>query len=165
MMWHGMPYRSLAHIWYLHNDRYHGSKRNPWCEVEWGVHYSRSMASYGHFVAACGFEYHGPKGHIGFAPKVSPGVFKAPFVGAEGWGTFTQRDENGGRIASLRVAHGSLRLKTIALDVERAPTTVELQVVGRVIPARHVTEGKRVLISLPEAVTLTESQTIDVNIQ
>ncbi len=27
------------------------------------------------FLAACGFEYHGPRGHIGFAPRLTPGQF------------------------------------------------------------------------------------------
>ena len=48
------------------------------------------MASYGVYVSLCGFEYHGPKERIGFAPKISPEEFRAAFIAAEGWGTFQQ---------------------------------------------------------------------------
>jgi len=27
------------------------------------------MAAYGAFLAACGYEYHGPAGRLGFAPR------------------------------------------------------------------------------------------------
>jgi hypothetical protein len=49
------------------------------------------MASYGIFLTVCGYEYHGPKGHIGFAPKLSSDNFRAAFTVAEGWGSYSQR--------------------------------------------------------------------------
>ena len=49
-----------------------------------------SSIYYGVFLAACSFEYHGPKGHLGFAPRLTPENFRAPFTTAEGWGTFDQ---------------------------------------------------------------------------
>ena len=79
MIWEGMVMEGLAVARAVH-DRHHPSKRNPWNEVECGDHYSRSMASYGVFLAACGFEYHGPKQHIGFAPQLAPENFKAAFT-------------------------------------------------------------------------------------
>ena len=90
MLWEGMVTEGLAVTRAVH-DRYHASRRNPWNEVECGDHYARSMASYGVFLAACGFEYHGPRGHLGFAPRVHPEDFKAAFTAAEGWGTFSQK--------------------------------------------------------------------------
>ncbi len=77
MIWEGMVQEGLAVTRAIH-DRYHASRRNPWNEVECGDHYARSMASYGVFLAACGFEYHGPKGHLGFAPRLAPDDFRAP---------------------------------------------------------------------------------------
>ena len=85
MLWEGMVLEGLAITRAVH-DRYHASRRNPWNEVECGDHYARSMASYGVYLAACGFEYHGPKGHIGFAPRISPENFRCAFTSAEGWG-------------------------------------------------------------------------------
>ena len=71
MIWEGMVQEGLAVTRAIH-DRYHPSRRNPWNEVECGDHYARSMASYGVFLAACGYEYHGPKRHLAFAPRLSP---------------------------------------------------------------------------------------------
>ena len=81
MIFEGLVKEGLAVTRSVH-DRYHPSKRNPWNEIECGEHYARSMASYGVFLAACGFEHHGPKGHIGFAPRLTPENFKAAFIGA-----------------------------------------------------------------------------------
>ena len=119
MIWEGMVQEGLAVTRAIH-DRYHPSRRNPWNEVECGDHYARSMASYGVFLAACGYEYHGPKRHLAFAPRLSPEDFRAAFTTAEGWGTFSQKDADGQRgtalrVAVVRVAWGKLQLKTLGL--------------------------------------------------
>ena len=121
MIWEGMLQEGLAVTRAVH-DRYHARHRNPWNEVECGDHYARSMASYGVFLAACGFEYHGPQGHIGFAPRLSPDDFKAAFTSAEGWGTYQQKAEGGARTAELTVRWGSLRVRTMSLAVPTKPS-------------------------------------------
>jgi len=60
MIFEGLVQEGMAVTRSIH-DRYHASKRNPWNEIECGEHYARSMASYGVYLAACGFEYHGPR--------------------------------------------------------------------------------------------------------
>ena len=74
MLWEGMVMEGLAIARAIH-DRYHPARRNPWNEVECGDHYARAMASYGVFLAACGYEYHGPKAtsvlHHGSLPATS----------------------------------------------------------------------------------------------
>ena len=60
MMAEGMVEESLVLTKSIH-DRYHAFKRNPFNEIECSDHYGRAMASYGTFISACGFTYHGPK--------------------------------------------------------------------------------------------------------
>ncbi len=61
------------------HDRYHAAKRNPFNEIECRDHYARAMASYGTFITASGFRYHGPKGFIAFAPAMNERQFQSPF--------------------------------------------------------------------------------------
>ena len=90
MIWEGMITEALAICRGVH-ERYHPAKHNPWNEIECGDHYARAMASHGVFLGLCGFEYHGPKAHLGFAPRLAPKDFRAAFTSAEGWGTLVQK--------------------------------------------------------------------------
>lgn len=168
MMWHDMPYHSLAHLWYMHNDRYLGSKRNPWCEVEWGIHYSRSMASYGHFTAAGGFEYDGPKKYIAFAPNVTPDDFRSAFVGAEGWGTFQQQRSATSLDASIELRFGQLGIKTIALELApgHRPESVTLtHSNGSAIAHRFEIEQQRMVIEMPEPLLVGKNESLCIEIR
>ncbi|MEI6890794.1 MAG: GH116 family glycosyl hydrolase [Pontiella sp.] len=97
------------------HDRYAPEKRNPYNEIECSDHYARSMSSYAVFLAACGFEYDGPSGMIGFDPVIHPEKFRAPFTAAEGWGTFSQTVDECGMQAVLRVNWGRVKLQSIRL--------------------------------------------------
>ncbi len=92
MIAEGMVQEGLAVMKTL-DERYDGNKRNPFDEVECGDHYARSMASYGALIAISGFTYNGPHGAIGFAPRLTPENFKAPFTAAEGWGSYQPEDQ------------------------------------------------------------------------
>lgn len=107
--------RGLAVARAIH-DRYAPSRRNPYNEIECSDHYARANASYSVFLAACGFNYDGPAGRIGFAPKLQPEDFRAAFTAADGWGTFAQkRGANGKWSASLALSHGRLMLRELDL--------------------------------------------------
>ena len=166
MLWEGMVQEGLAVTRAVH-DRYHASRRNPWNEVECGDHYARAMASYGVYLAACGFENHGPNGHIGFAPRLTPGNFRCAFTAPEGWGTFSQHDAPGGRDASLTLRHGSLRLKSIALELPAAGNAPALTVTQAAVPLAVTAEssGRRLVIRLQQEVVLTAGETLEIRIR
>ena len=162
MIWEGMAQEGLAIMRAVH-DRYHASKRNPWNEVECGDHYARSMASYGVYLAACGFEYHGPKGHIGFAPRLTPANFRAAFTSAEGWGTFSQKMEGGTHLAAIEVKWGQLKVKTLALETSHA-TLVKLTHDGKEVAAQLRKDGNRIVIVLEQPLELAAGQKLDISL-
>jgi uncharacterized protein (DUF608 family) len=163
MIWEGMVEKGLAVARAVH-DRYHPSRRNPWNEVECGDHYARSMASYGVFLAACGYEYHGPKRYLAFAPRLTPEKFRAAFTTAEGWGTFSQEDAGGRRKASVIVRWGKLGLRTLALahPAGKKPTGVVATLDGKPVEVRLVVSGGRAKIEFVTEATIHAGQDLAV---
>lgn len=163
MIWEGMVEKAFVITRILH-DRHHAARRNPYNEVECSDHYTRAMASHGSFLAACGYEHHAPKGHLGFAPKLSPDRFHAPFTTAEGWGTFAQTRQGGKQTETLTLRYGKLRLKTLAFELAENQTGNELQVrVGqRSIPASIERKGRRALIKLEKETVLKADDVLSV---
>ncbi|WP_165229202.1 GH116 family glycosyl hydrolase [Aquisphaera insulae] len=164
MFWEGMSTEALAIVRMVH-DRYHPARRNPYNEVECSDHYSRAMASHGAFLGACGFEHHGPKGHLGFAPRITPEDFRVPFTAADAWGTFAQKREGAGQSERVEVRWGSLRLKTLAFEApEGARFTAAKAAAGRPVAATVAQEGRRVVVTLGEEVRLAAGETLVVDL-
>ena len=163
MLWEGLTLEGLSVTRAVH-DRYHASRRNPWNEVECGDHYARSMASYGVYLAACGYEYHGPKSHLGFAPRLTPDNFRCAFTSAEGWGTFNQKSEDGVFKAEVRVKWGKLRLNSLSLQFSegKSPVQHKVSVNGKVLPSKIIMSGRRTEIQLEKEATLKKGQAINV---
>lgn len=143
------------------HDRHHPSRRNPWNEVECSDHYARGMASYGAFITACGFEFHGPAWHLGFAPKVNAGDFRAAFTGSEGWGTIWQRTKAGYE-AGINVRHGVLRLKTLTIEAPSTKARINLNNDRVAHSAKR--EGSKVTFTLAQEVVMKEGDELFVEI-
>lgn len=162
MMAEGMTEESLVLTRSIH-DRYHAHKRNPFNEIECSDHYSRAMASYGTFITACGFTYHGPKGQIGFAPAFSAEDFKAPFTAAEGWGSYQQKRKDNRQTHTITVKHGSLSLKEIRLvsgldNVKNVVVTAGQQKV----PAKFSQQEKEIKIDLGTLRKLAANESLNI---
>jgi non-lysosomal glucosylceramidase len=163
MMWDGLVDKALAEIKTVH-ARYDGAKRNPWDECECGSHYSRSMASYGVFTAACGFEYNGPKGTMAFAPRVGPENFKAAFTSAEGWGSFSQKYVGKGMNASITLRYGKLRLKTLSLVLPSGSLAhdAKVQIDGKDLAVSPHQTGDRISLDFPSDFLIKEGQSLNI---
>lgn len=165
LMWEGKPDKALV-VTRMVEDRHHAARRNPFNEVECSDHYTRAMASHATFIAACGYEHHGPKGHLGFAPRLSPDNFRAPFTTAEGWGTFTQQLQNGRLRAEITVKWGRLRLQTLALEAPagKMAAQVEFRLAGKVLPAALKSDGRRVVVTLEAPAIIPRGQSVAVTL-
>jgi hypothetical protein len=123
------------------------------------------MAAYGVFLAACGFEYDGPKGAIGFAPRLHPDDFKAAFTSAEGWGSYAQKMITGSMVSTLDVKWGKLRLKNISLAPAFEPTTVSVKLGAKEVPATLARQDGQTVITLSSDVTLTAGQSLELTLK
>jgi hypothetical protein len=164
--WHmiaeGLVMEGLAVTRMLH-DRHHPLRRNPWNEIECGDHYARSMASYGVFLAACGYEHHGPKGHLGFAPRLTLENFKCAFTTAEGWGSFSQKAEDRSLKAEVAVKWGQLRLRTLALVPQAGfePAKVVVTMAGKEVAATLAMKGSKAEIKLSEDLVVKAGEKVE----
>ena len=166
MIAEGLVLEGLAVTRAIH-DRYHASRRNPYNEIECSDHYARAMASYGSFVTICGFEYHSPRGHLGFAPRVTPERFRAPFTSAEGWGTYSQQITGKTMEASVTLKHGQLRLTTLTLSPPPGVATGQMVVSlgGKHVAASHTVDAAgRLRLTLTHPVLIGTGQTLTAKI-
>jgi hypothetical protein len=165
MIWEGLVQEGLAVERAIH-DRYHASRRNPWNEVECGDHYARAMASYGVFLAACGYAYHGPKGHLAFAPRIRPEDFRAAFTTAEGWGSFAQQRDGAGQRETVELRWGKLRLRSLAFALAEKANPQNVHVVANGVPVtcRHRIENGTITIDLADETILQAGQKLEITI-
>ena len=159
MIAEGLMLEGMAVTRAIH-DRYHAARRNPYNEIECSDHYSRAMASYGSFLTACGFEFHGPKGYLGFAPRLSPDNFKTAFTAAEGWGTFSQARTAQELKAAVHVRHGKLRLNALALAGRY--TKVSAKHNGKPLSATLAAHPDRIVITFAPGLALEAGQEVTI---
>ena len=120
-VWTGIEYQVAANLIYEDyieegltlvksiRNRQNGIARNPWDEVECGHHYARSLASYGVYLALCGYTCHLPEKEISFAPKLRTDDFSCFFSTGNAWGVYTQiKDKDGSIKPSVEVIYGNM---------------------------------------------------------
>ena len=145
-------------------DRYSADRRNPYNEVECSDHYSRAMASYGAYLAACGYSYDGPEAKLGFGPKLSPEDFRAAFTAAEGWGRFSQKVASGQQVAGIELGYGRLQLKELTLDKVSAVAakSAKVELDGKPVAASFSSESDRYVLKFNSGVTVNKGQRLAV---
>ena len=161
MIWEGEITEGLAIARAIH-DRYNAALRNPYNEIECSDHYARAMASYGAFIAACGYEYHGPKGYLGFVPRISPENFKAAFITAQGWGSFSQKISAHSQTQQIELKHGILKLNEMQFGLGKGikPVHVTARLNGQDVRLRYQLDERRLRIFFRNPVILAKGESL-----
>ncbi len=155
MMQYGMVEEGLKVVEAV-RERYDGSKRNPWNEIECGSNYARSMASYALLNTLSGFTFDMVNGLIGFDPIINVGEpFQCFWSLDSGWGQYVQTAAN----IELRILYGSLPLKTLRLPHNGACPIRSVTVNGQAVAFR---EENRTLI-LNDWLTIQTKETLTVS--
>ena len=110
--------------------------------------------------------YDGPAGELGFAPQLSPENFKAFFTAAEGWGNLVQQRKADQQINRLELKWGTLRLKTLQLQLPPGAKFRDASVTAADRPLEITTkqDGHRVEITLTEPHVLETNQALAVEL-
>lgn len=167
MIYNGLLTEGLAIMRTVH-DRYHPSRRNPFSEIEYSDHYSRAMSAYSVYLAVTGYDYHGPKGLLGFAPKLFPNNFRAAFTAAEGWGGFEQTIDTHSMTGRIRLKYGKLKLNTLVLSsssgTPAGAATAQLE--GTFEPVRIVQSGNssEIIVQFINPIVVKAGQTLTVRV-
>ncbi|RYG37142.1 hypothetical protein EON81_07545 [bacterium] len=170
MIYEGVPgsdlvQNGLAVVRAIH-DRYAPDKRNPYNEIECSDHYARAMAAYGVFLAVCGFRYHGPKGEIAFAPRITPEEFRAPFTVAEGWGTYAQARTASSFTASLALRSGQLRLTSLRFELAdgHEGSSISVKLARKAIDSQTFQKGSRIEVLFDAPLSIQAGEDVRVEI-
>jgi non-lysosomal glucosylceramidase len=127
------------------DDRYDGTKHNPWNEIECGDHYARAMASWGVLMALEDYVYDGPGKKMGFSPRITENEFKGFFTAAEGWGTLKQKRDKERQTNTIDLGYGKLSLASLETRVTRAPKEVRIGLGNKTVACTYTcVEGRLV---------------------
>ena len=128
--------------------------------MECSDHYARAMASYGTFITACGFTYHGPTGSIGFEPKLNKTNFKAAFTTAEGWGTYTQMKKGKQQEHHFELKYGKLMLQNIRMEKQEKVKGFVVTLDKKPVTAQVEQRGTFVQVRLAQPVIMERGQVL-----
>ena len=122
------------------------------------------MASYGTFINACGFEYHGPKGYIKFSPAWNAENFKAPFTSANGWGSYTQKKTGAKQLHTIHLKYGGLNLQELAFTKIGSGSVKRVSVMlgAKNIPVRLKQNGAELRITINSKISVKTNERLSI---
>lgn len=151
-------------------NRYDGSHRNPWNEVECGDHYVRAMSSWTLLHALTGVNYSIELKRLTLEPRMNINNLETFFITRISWGQVGQKITEGKFSAFISIAYGKIDLKSIYFKTLSNFQPVECNICviisqdGKKSPLNVIfsflDQYKIAEIVLSDSITLTEGQKI-----
>ncbi len=129
-VWTGIEYEVAALCFYIGEiesglkiikavrDRYDGTHRNPWNEVECGDHYVRPMSSWTLLHALTGISYSSKLNRLSLSPKINQRDFQSFFITNSAWGKVYHKITQKRLKCSIAISYGTLELSSITIDIK-----------------------------------------------
>lgn len=143
-------------------DRYNGTQRNPWNEVECGDHYVRAMSSWRVYEAAIGYHWNAIEMQMSLLPKFNSNPFQAFYITNSSWGLIEMKHDESELAIRIKPSFGTLeisKLKTWNLEGNTSPRMVEALI--NEVDIKEQVELKRALNTIE--LNFKESLKVDVN--
>jgi non-lysosomal glucosylceramidase len=181
-VWTGVEYQVAAHKIYEGGDqqlreglaivkgareRYAGTKRNPWDEIECGDYYARAMSSWTLLLAAQGYVYDGPAKVLGFNPRLHADDHRSFFSAAEGWGQFTQKRSARTQTNGVSVAWGRCEISRLELGLpaEAKTASVKAKVGEKTLSPNVSVREARAVLAFDVPVVVMADESLEVSIE
>ena len=167
-VWTGIEYQVAAHCIYeglideglriveAARNRYDGTKRNPYNDIECGDHYARAMAGWTILEALAGYRYDASNQAITIRPAVADTLWTGPFLAGTAWGTATIEPNGTG---SLTVLRGSVDIGELRLPAAFANATVAVN--GSNVATSTIADGT-ILFESPQTLTAGDNLIVTV---
>jgi len=152
---YGMIREGIEIVENIH-DRYVRAGR-IWNHVECGDHYYRAMSSWALLLSLTGFRVDVPQGELAFAPALRQGSFRAPFVSATGWGTYSEENGLDAQTVTIEVKGGVVGFKRLRLGVRSGadkPRAMTAALNGKGISCKVKAEGAGVVATFGKRLIL-----------
>jgi len=153
-------------------DRYDGSTRNPWNEVECGDHYVRAMASWTILNALTGLEYNVEDKRLEFYPRINREIFKSFFISDNGWGRIAKEYSNNSYRFSIISSYGEFEIKSLSLmdfkdfkiDTCSILVKPDTHIGSKPLEVDFKTNNSTIEISLKDSITLKKNHQLIINL-
>ena len=162
MIYEGMVDEGLSIVKGV-DERYSPQKHNPWNEIECGDHYARALASWGVMLALQDYFYDGPKGIIGFNPKIQSSHFEGFFTTAEGWGNIRQDQQDRQQKNSVSIKYGNLSLQQMQLHCDKKPVSIKVLINNKAVKHNYLFDNNRLSVFFAKT-SLQANDVVDVTI-
>jgi len=176
-VWTGIEYEVAALCFYIGEiesglniikavrERYDGTHRNPWNEVECGDHYVRPMSSWTLIHALTGISYSSKLNQFSISPKINQRNFQSFFITKSAWGKISQIITQKMLICSITISYGTLELSSIRIDLTDEFSDVKISKSMLIFEGKYLDvsvmqelKGSIIEISFDESLNLKEGQ-------